>query len=475
MAFDASPSWSGFNYQGKVALYHALTLINNDINADLSKIQLTLENIEDFEISSSNSVISLHQVKAYNLSNYSNYSDALLEITLELHKNNNSIGYIHTWKKIDFKKNFMSLEDSVKDDLCFLVSQYAPMPRNGESLIEKATSGKKSLPKTAAILRAAFSNKCAEEIHQILSSILNEKDDSLQRMSTYTYDDGNSFCDLTTINIKIKNEIEKILDKKGKNTSKEQIERTFHYFLSSIDEHISTRHKQKQNGVKLSITLSSILTSIIEDREIISHQYLAIEFKNFFALKLDEFMADEDDYQHPTNDEKCNLSQVRDYLLALTPLELWSFYRSFSPQSQLVPGQNLQNALAVDEIGIRYVLIKIFNAINSDRSIFNLNRFNITYKNPDQPSENYLPTTISNVLPPEKVIRKIAENPNATELLFEVKNIIYSGSEIFPFYPTWESNCQAPPHSDLNENEKQTEPLRIIKLIPIDIAKGILS
>lgn len=28
MTFDASPPWSGFNYQGKVALYAALKLIS---------------------------------------------------------------------------------------------------------------------------------------------------------------------------------------------------------------------------------------------------------------------------------------------------------------------------------------------------------------------------------------------------------------------------------------------------------------
>ncbi|WP_157939556.1 hypothetical protein [Vibrio splendidus] len=51
MAFDASPSWSGFNYQGKVALYYTLRQINSlPLNTDFSNLSLVLEDNEDFEI-----------------------------------------------------------------------------------------------------------------------------------------------------------------------------------------------------------------------------------------------------------------------------------------------------------------------------------------------------------------------------------------------------------------------------------------
>ncbi|TPV22421.1 hypothetical protein FJW00_19835, partial [Pantoea anthophila] len=88
MAFDASPSWSGFNYQGKVSLYHALKIINmKPAGDDLSNLSLMLENTEDFEIIEDSNAKTFHQVKAYNSSSYSKYEDALLELTLELYKN----------------------------------------------------------------------------------------------------------------------------------------------------------------------------------------------------------------------------------------------------------------------------------------------------------------------------------------------------------------------------------------------------
>ena len=97
MAFDASPSWSGFNYQGKVALYYSLLQINAlPVQTDLSKLSLVLEDNEDFEVRDNGTFVSFHQVKAYNTSSYSKYSDALLEITLELSKKPNVLGKIHT-------------------------------------------------------------------------------------------------------------------------------------------------------------------------------------------------------------------------------------------------------------------------------------------------------------------------------------------------------------------------------------------
>lgn len=66
MAFDASPSWSGFNYQGKVALYYALKCINSEsVEKDFSNYNLMLEDNEDFEIVIDKAPISFHQVKAW--------------------------------------------------------------------------------------------------------------------------------------------------------------------------------------------------------------------------------------------------------------------------------------------------------------------------------------------------------------------------------------------------------------------------
>lgn len=78
---SAISSWSGFVYQGKVALYHSLTLINND---DLD-FELQLDSSDDFAIYKNDKLQSAHQVKA-KISKYrSGYKDALEQSTLIEH------------------------------------------------------------------------------------------------------------------------------------------------------------------------------------------------------------------------------------------------------------------------------------------------------------------------------------------------------------------------------------------------------
>ena len=160
MAFDASPSWSGFNYQGKVALYYTLKKINSSpVKGNFSKLYLVLEDNEDFEIRDNGVFVSFHQVKAYNISSYSKYSDALLEITLELAKKTNVQGKIHTWKQINPKANYIGIIDSLKNDVQLIIDEYREAnPKVGNTIIEKAVAEVHNRPKRAAIIRAAFPN-----------------------------------------------------------------------------------------------------------------------------------------------------------------------------------------------------------------------------------------------------------------------------------------------------------------------------
>lgn len=75
---SAISTWSGFVYQGKVALYHCLKLINQG-DCDF---QLQLDSTDDFAIYKNNKVISAHQVKAKIGDYRSNYKDALKKSAL---------------------------------------------------------------------------------------------------------------------------------------------------------------------------------------------------------------------------------------------------------------------------------------------------------------------------------------------------------------------------------------------------------
>ena len=110
---DASSKWSGYNYQGKVALYVVLYLINNpqelnkQDNDNWDLFALEIEGLEDFCILKNNEYISIHQVKAYESSNaISNFKNALwglLGKSIEVESIQKSC--LHTLGKIDQLKD----------------------------------------------------------------------------------------------------------------------------------------------------------------------------------------------------------------------------------------------------------------------------------------------------------------------------------------------------------------------------------
>lgn len=79
---SAADTWSGFIYQGKVALYHVLTLILHEASVD--ELELQLDSLEDFAIVRNDGTniepVSLHQVKAMKSHLYSSYQEAFVKL-----------------------------------------------------------------------------------------------------------------------------------------------------------------------------------------------------------------------------------------------------------------------------------------------------------------------------------------------------------------------------------------------------------
>lgn len=89
---DAIPTWSGFNYQGKMLLLCVLQKINDQISKgnDIDKYSVELERIEDFIISKANIAETLYQVKAtLSKSKCGEYSEALSKLLDHRNQTNN--------------------------------------------------------------------------------------------------------------------------------------------------------------------------------------------------------------------------------------------------------------------------------------------------------------------------------------------------------------------------------------------------
>jgi len=99
---SAIASWSGFVYQGKVALYHIIKMLSeNTLNAD---DYLKLEHLDDFAIFNNNhQAISVHQVKATQKNYRSAYEKALSDAVdvYSDHCNEDTQRYFHVSVNLD--------------------------------------------------------------------------------------------------------------------------------------------------------------------------------------------------------------------------------------------------------------------------------------------------------------------------------------------------------------------------------------
>ena len=100
--FDASSSWSGYQYQGKITIYIALKLINNFIKEDIEKYFIEVEHSEDLAIKKNNNYISFHQVKARKNDKYmSSYLEAIEKLYEEKLRHPNADVFLHTIVNIE--------------------------------------------------------------------------------------------------------------------------------------------------------------------------------------------------------------------------------------------------------------------------------------------------------------------------------------------------------------------------------------
>lgn len=115
---DAIPSWSGFNYQGKIMLLYVMQLINSLPECEIDNYQLELEAREDFTIIKNGSTVSFHQVKAYlSTDKWISYSDAINKLLSHRNSSDSPTAkcYLMTAKDIlDWEDSSNSYCSSVK-------------------------------------------------------------------------------------------------------------------------------------------------------------------------------------------------------------------------------------------------------------------------------------------------------------------------------------------------------------------------
>lgn len=109
---SAISSWSGFVYQGKVALYHVVKLLNK-ATAGVADYSLQLDSLEDFAIMNNAVPISLHQVKALKSTSYNTYQSAFKKLCKKSADHTKIETFFHTAQRI-LDKNITEIQDAHK-------------------------------------------------------------------------------------------------------------------------------------------------------------------------------------------------------------------------------------------------------------------------------------------------------------------------------------------------------------------------
>lgn len=172
----AVSTWSGFVYQGKIALYHCIQKMIESYE-DNRNLRLQLESHDDFAIFDSNSCISIHQVKAYKSDLFSGYSDDIIKQQQSANDKKVSKAYFHVAKNIrdlpqheDFSKSYapvvMYSYQNLENNEVF----YCPLDQvnnNIENSLKKLISITNDLPD--------WKSSIVENIRELLESFICNK------------------------------------------------------------------------------------------------------------------------------------------------------------------------------------------------------------------------------------------------------------------------------------------------------------
>jgi len=440
MSYDASATWSGFNYQGKIALYHTLCLINEklneDVNFEFSDYELILENHEDFDIKGPNGFESFHQVKAINKTAFSTYENALFAMLLQLDTPENAavIGYLHTWKPLRWTGG-----NSFKEKLRGIVHKIIldNTDNLANSYIQKAFTEDTIVDKKVKIIRQAKNQDArlvdVEDVLGVVTGIHDavQPEAVVERIKLYDYG-GVLACSIDDIDQKVKGKISTLHDVLDIASNEDSENKIFCSLLAKLDENIILKHSNLNDGDESPISISEIL-SIVVDSNIrdSDNAYLASSFKLQFIDAFERYL-DDDELCSPDDAEAylnsvSNLNAAMKVLLELSALDLWAYFKNLNPHLHLDADSAIMNAQHINLPNLRQYLFRIFSDMNSDKFCNSYQKRVVHYFNKNK---CYLPTAIAKDSK-KTLVRSIMENGNAIRSLYEVSAMI-TGDENAP-------------------------------------------
>lgn len=286
---DAIPTWSGFIYQGEIAIYLALKKICElrdadglEINEIGSNYQVEVENCEDIAIvhtdENGKRYLSIHQVKNQKDTSIGAYRNPLVQLMLEkgFHTKEqlgNPDAYLHVSNKIyerseneinqsleEWKESVQNFYNNLKtfieridvyDKETTILQEIKKIVHEEPIKFNRSEYNKEMIKKIEEICNKE--NSDITELKKVLQKLIGFLEQKLavnfidKGVQVYQYEDGKKFCNGTDAFVKIVNKVKQY--KQHDNTiTPEQYEYIADKLIHHMREYVIERHQKKQSG-----------------------------------------------------------------------------------------------------------------------------------------------------------------------------------------------------------------------------------
>jgi hypothetical protein len=384
--FDATPSWSGYSYQGCVAIYHVLRLLNDRSgHPNSSSYILELEWFEDFVIySDQTTVLSLHQVKTTCDPSVSKLKVALWSLLAKTSRYNAKNAYLHTAHPMGASVNLADLLDNIPEE---------------------------------------FETECQDLIHT------GRFDDLIRNVSVYEYPkyknfSSRSYCPIDEIHTLIEEELATYQQNNSLSFDCTKMRR---HLLDMVNTHVMNRHYSRQRGQPIDPTIKfSDFIDVLEHPSNQSDDFYALcQLKEIVGKLCDEYIAwcesSGEDIQ----------SELLDAMRAIHAMDVQDFLTFAQKTNPHVTVRENLARLNLHDVLSTQGTIGLLRALNT---LCGLDLESFFYQ---KQGKFYCPTTLvspSNPLEADMykrtVAKKILQNRSNPDVLYQIHKFVASNLEI---------------------------------------------
>lgn len=408
---SAVPSWSGYDFQGQVAIYTSLCFLNSlDLTtADVSQYFLEIEHLEDFSIKKNDSYLSIHQVKSYQTTyHFSSYKEAVLELLGKCAKYGGIIkANLHTTCLI---------EEPTRELLYNLLKDYNPNTK-----VDKLNSYKQLLfehQKFDDVFDKISYNKGVDLPYDLVVNI-DEVGDKIKEQLAIFYSRNSHLYDQESLTL---------------NSSPENINYIYHNLQAELDGWIIKNHKGvlKEPTIAFNVFFEILLTKNIfqySDKTVAG--LLKDSLKKCFAEYCEEY-----DITPETNFECKNWEDNWKFIRQLNDDEFILLCKKISPNIvvksdtiSLSEYRDLLNSRGVKDalIHLTLELGKLSLELTDVKNVFVLNKSGSHHLISTISDSNAAPKAVDIVS--KRIINNLKHNNQLSHLLFDIHKIITTDLE----------------------------------------------